>query len=220
MPSSFRPCLSILAAALLLSPATFAFDTPLSEQAVREAYFLGQRRDEAMATFLNKYTKLLPPPDSGPHIYSVTFLTPFALLVQYSSRQSDYSAQQAEKDHRGDDEIVVVTVEILLTPSYGALIPKPTGSRSGSPIGYQLRSSDFWKDFNIQVFDGEKELIENSLTGEPNYRCVYEGGCMLTGATVRLELPAKLFASDSATIQINPPEGDQVAVDFDHASLR
>jgi hypothetical protein len=215
-----RSISAVLATALLLTPSSFAFDTPLSEQAVREAYFLGQRRDEAMAIFLNKYTKLLPPPDSGPHIYSVTFLTPFALLVQQSSQRINSSAQQFEKDHRGDDEIVVVTIEIALTQSYGALIPKPTGSRSGSPIGYQLRSSDFWKDFNIQVFDGEKELIENSLTGEPNYRCVYEGGCILTGATVRLELPAKLFTSDSAIVQIDPPEGDQVAVDFDHASLR
>jgi len=39
MPSSYRPCLSILAAALLLTPSSFAFDSPLSDQAVREAYF-------------------------------------------------------------------------------------------------------------------------------------------------------------------------------------
>src|SRR5438046_4969749 len=53
-PGSARPVTSFLAVALLLSPYSFAFDTPLSDQAVREAYFLGQRRDETMAALLNK----------------------------------------------------------------------------------------------------------------------------------------------------------------------
>ncbi len=59
MPLSFRPCLALLTGAFLLVPPSCAFDTPLSDQAVREAYFLGQRRDETMATLLNKYTKFL-----------------------------------------------------------------------------------------------------------------------------------------------------------------
>src|SRR5229473_196289 len=69
---------------------------------------------------------------------SVTFLTPFALLVQHSSQQSNYSAQQAAKDHHPDDEIVVIEIQVLLTRSYGAVITMPTSSRSGCPIGYQL----------------------------------------------------------------------------------
>jgi hypothetical protein len=97
-----RSITSVFVAALLLAPSLFAFDSPLSDQAVREAYFLGQRHDESMATLLNKYTKLLPPPDAGPHISSVTFLTPFALLVQQASQRVNYSAQQAAKEHRGE----------------------------------------------------------------------------------------------------------------------
>jgi hypothetical protein len=68
MLSFFRSRLSILTATLLLPASSFAFDTPLSDQAIREAYFLGQRRDESMAAFLNKYTKSLRPPESGPQI--------------------------------------------------------------------------------------------------------------------------------------------------------
>jgi len=41
-----RSVASLLAAALLLASSAFAFSTPLSDEAVREAYFLGQRRDE------------------------------------------------------------------------------------------------------------------------------------------------------------------------------
>ncbi len=220
MLSSFRLCLSILTAALLPSPSFFAFDTPLSDQAVREAYFLGQRHDESMARLLSRYTMFLPPPSTGPHIYAVTLLTPFALLVQHSSRQSNYSAQQAAKDHHADDEFVSISIEILLTQSYGPLIARPTSSRSGSPIGYQFRSSSFWRTFKLRVFDGEEEITTDHLTGEPTYFCASKGGCRLTGAIIHLQLSATAFASDTATIDVTSPEGDSVSVNFDLNALR
>lgn len=220
MPSSVRSSLAFLAAVVVLSTSTLAYDTPLSEQAVREAYFLGQRRDESMAAFLNKYTKLLPVPESGPHIYGVTFFTPFALVVQQSSQRVNYSAQQAAKDHHPDDEIVVIEIEIQLTQSYAATIPEPTGSRSDSPVGFRFRPSDFWKTFKYDVFDGKDQLTIDDLTGEANYRCEGSGTCDLSGATIRIQFPATAFTSDTATIDITPPAGDPVSVDFDLSSLR
>src|SRR5713226_8790424 len=96
-----------------------AFDNPLSDESVREAYFLGQRHD---ASFLSNYIKFLPPPKAGPSISSITFLTPFAQFAQFSSNYvGNYSAQQALLDHHGKEESVKITVEIYLTNSYGAL---------------------------------------------------------------------------------------------------
>ncbi len=216
-----RPIASALAAALLLSPSSFAFDTPLSDQAVREAYFLGQRRDETFARFLDKYTTHLPPPKTGPHISSITFFTPFALAAQLSSQHSSgYSAQQAALDHRGQGETVKIVVQILLTDSYPAYIPRPTSSRSGSPTGYVLRPYDFWKTFQVQVFSDDKTLEPFSSSGEPDYICSENGGCTLIGATLQFEFLAESFASDSATIQVDPPEGDSVSVEFDLTRLR
>jgi hypothetical protein len=220
MPSFSRICLASLTAAFLLCTPVIAFNTPLSDQAVREAYFLGQRRDESMARLLNRYTKLLPRPETGPHIYGVTFLTPFALLVRHSSEQPNYSAQQAARDHDPDKEIVVIEIQIFLTQSYGAVIPARTSPRSDSPVGYQLRPSDFWKTFKYRVFDDKDELIADDLSGEPIYVCEGEGGCDLSGATVRIQFPATAFKSDAANIDITPPEGDPVSVDLDLASLR
>jgi hypothetical protein len=215
-----RACLAVLTSAVLVTPPLLAFETPLSDEAVREAYFLGQRRDESMTRFLNRYTQLLPVPETGPHIYGVTFFTPFALLVRHSSQQPNYSAQQAEKDHHPDEEVVVIEIQILLTQSYPAAIPTPTGSRSDSPVGFRLRPSDFWKTFKYQVFDDKDELIIDDLAGEPTYLCDGDGGCDLSGATVRIQFPATAFKSDTATIDITPPEGDPVSVDFDLSSLR
>jgi len=211
----------VLIAALLLTPSSFAFDTPLSDQAVRQAYFLGQRRDESLASFLDKYTKQLPPPKTGPHISAITFFTPFALVAQLSSEHSTgYSAQQAALDHRDQQETVKIIVHILLTDSYPAYIPRPTSSRSGSPTGFAPRPYNFWKDFQVQVFAGDKTLEPFSSSGQPDYTCSEYGGCTLIGATLRFEFPAEDFATDSATIDVNPPEGDPVSVDFDLSSLR
>ena len=221
MPSSYRPGLSILAAALLLSSSSFAFDNPLSDQAVREAYFLGQRRDESFVSFMDKYTKHLAPPKTGPHIASITFFTPFALAAQLSCQHSSgYSAQQAALDHRGQTESVKIVVQVFLTDSYPAYIPRPTGSRSGSPTGYVLRPFDFWKDFNVQAFSEDRELRPFTSSGEPNYLCSQDGGCTLTGATIQFEFLAESFASDSAIIQVTPPEGDPVSLGFDLTRLR
>lgn len=218
--SSARPIASILAALILSTPSSFAFDTPLSDEAVREAYFLGQRRDDTMATFLNKYAKFLSPPKTGPHIASITFLTPFALLVQQSSQHtSGYSAQQAALDHRDQGEFVRIIVQIQLTDSYGPFIVRPTGSRSGSPKGFVPRPYDFWKDFDVQVFSKDQKLEPFSSSGQPLLLCD-EGGCTLTGATLQFDFSAEDFPSGSAIIDINPPEGDPLSVDFDLDHLR
>src|ERR1700730_15768170 len=221
MPTATRPALSlVLAALLLLSTASFAFTSPLSDEAVREAYFLGQRHNGSVAHLLHKYSKRLPPPKSGPHLSSITFLTPFAQLVRFSdSYPGDYNAQQASLDHRAQKEIVEISVEIRLTPSYGAVLVVPTGSRSGSPQGYRLRSNDFWKDVQAHISEGDQERIPERHTGKPNYFCG-EGGCSLVGATLHLEFLASAFTSDTVTVRVSPPEGPEVSVDFDLTALR
>jgi hypothetical protein len=160
-------------------------------------------------------------PKSGPDIASITFLTPFALVAQESSQRTmNYSAQQAEQDHRDQQEIVRIVIQIQLTETYGALIPTATGSSSGSPIGFAKRPDDFWKDFQIQVLDKDISLVPLSSSGDSIYSCGSDGGCILSGATLQFEFAARAFHSDGPTIQVVPPEGDPVSADFDLSRLR
>jgi hypothetical protein len=219
--SPARPIASALVAIMLLAPSSFAFDTPLSDQAVREAYFLGQRHDESLTSFLGKYIKQLPPPQTGPHISSVAFFTPFAQLVQLSDRYiGNYSAQQAALDHRGQGEFVRIVVEIQLTPTYGAFLAPQTSSRSSSPPPLIPRPQDFWRDFQAQISDGDQPLTPSDFHGKANYSCGHHGPCILIGATLEFDLPADAFTSGSATIDIVPPEGDPISIDFDLDHLR
>src|SRR5216684_2941185 len=112
----FRLFTSFLVALCVTLPVS-AINTPLSDEAVREAYFLGQRHDGSYPSLMGNYIKRPPAPKSGPHIFSITFLTPFIQLVANSDRFiGNYSAQQAALDHRGQAEFVRIIVEIKLTP--------------------------------------------------------------------------------------------------------
>jgi hypothetical protein len=209
-----------LASILVVAPTSSAFDTPLSDTAVREAYFLGQRRDGSLGKLLDKYVLYLQPPKTGPYIQSVSFLTPYILTAIFSSEQvSIYSAQQAQLDHLKNPEVVRVTVQISLTDSYAAYSASPYGTDPHSPKGVFARPSDFWRDFRLRTFQKEEMVIPTNANGQPLYWCT-DAGCTLSGATLTFEYPASAFTDTSVTIQIDPPEGDPVVVDFDLTSFR
>jgi hypothetical protein len=212
---------TLLVALLIFQPlSAFAFQTPLSEEAVREAYFLGQRHDESVPRTLEKYTQYFAIPDYGPQIVSVTYLTPFAQAVLASSNHvGNYSAQQAELDHRQQRETVQIQVSIRFTDTYPALIPSATSGSRGNPPGLVPRPPDFWRDFQVTVFDGEKVLEPASQDGRPDYSC-NEFHCFLVGATILLDFPAAAFVKQDVTVQIDPPEGDQLVTNLDLSTLR
>jgi hypothetical protein len=187
---------------------------------VREAYFLGQRHDDSFGKLLDKYVLYLQPPKTGPYIESVSFFTPYVLTALYSSQQvSIYSAQQAQLDHLKKPEVVQVTVQIFLTESYSAYSAAATGSDSHSTKGVFVRPSDFWRDFRLRTFQKDVLVIPTNANGQPIFRCE-DNGCILSGATLTFEYPAAAFTESSATIQIDPPEGDPVVVDFDLTAFR
>jgi hypothetical protein len=221
--STTRSTLSILTVAVLLVQPVSAFQSPLSQESVREAYFLGQRHDGSFERLLEKCSRHLPPPKTGPYISSVAFFTPFLQIAQLSTNYvGNYSAQQAALDHRSDGkEIVKIIIEIQLTESYGQFVASaPTGLRSGSLSVLTPRHREFWRDFEVHIYDGEQALPTPVPQGRTNYNCGHYGPCIMTGATVEFDFATDAFASDSASISVDPPEGDPVTTAFDLTRLR
>src|SRR5262249_20754246 len=212
-----KPLFAIFAAFLFLSSSSCAFESHLSEQSARSAYFLGQRKDTSMSEFLARYAKHLPPPKIGPYVSAVTFSTPFAQLVEYSSRQGQYNAQQAELDAKTKFSTVDITVYISLTETYTAYTSEPSHSRYSTPT-ISLRRTDFWREFKFRVFDGDELVESDSIYGDPQYLCS-ETGCFLTGSLVHLPFSAEAFTSSSATIEIETPDDQFISVNFDLAAL-
>ena len=65
MHSVERPSVAIVATLVLLAQPILAFQSPLSDESVREAYFLGQRHDGSFEGFVEKSTRRFPPPRTG-----------------------------------------------------------------------------------------------------------------------------------------------------------
>jgi hypothetical protein len=223
MHSIARPGIAIFAALVMLAQPIFAFQSPLSDESIREAYFLGQRHDGSLERLIEKSTRRFPAPKNGPYISSVMLATPFVSAAQLSNNYiGNYSAQQAELDHRGaGKEIVKITVEIQLTESYGQFIaPANATSRSGSASVLIPRPDDFWRDFQVQIFNGDQALSNSVYHGRPKYSCGDYGPCILIGATLTFEFPPDAFSSNAASITVDPPEGESVTADFDLGRLR
>src|SRR5260370_24991040 len=83
-----RPFFAMLLSLVVVPPESFAFNSPLSDEAIREAYFLVQRHDESTARFLDKYRQHLAAPEPRPYIAAAELLTPFARVVLESSQQT------------------------------------------------------------------------------------------------------------------------------------
>jgi hypothetical protein len=223
MHSVARPSVAIVATLVLLAQPILAFQSPLSDESVREAYFLGQRHDGSFEGLVEKSTRRFPAPRTGPYVFSIMFASPFLSAAQLSNAHlGNYSAQQAEQDHReAGEEIVKITVQIQLTESYGQFIaPAKTNSRSGSASVLITRPDDFWRDFQVRIFNGEQALSNSVYHGRPNYSCGERGPCTLIGATLTFEFPADAFPADSASITVEPPEGEPITADFDLGHLR
>src|SRR5215471_18320443 len=67
MPRTHEFFLVFLTTATILPMPAAAYYTPLSDQAVREAYFLGKRGGESVARLLSDYTKFPAPSATGHH---------------------------------------------------------------------------------------------------------------------------------------------------------
>jgi hypothetical protein len=214
MASRCRTAIAILGAALLVSFTASAYEVRLSEEAVREAYFLGQRRDETTAQFLETYRRYFPIPKSGPHVYAVELFTPYAQAVETASKRgTNYSAQQAEQDYLLRDDSVRVGVHMRYTSSYG-----PGKMNEGST------HSDRREDFHVKLIQDGKTIDCRSSRYEGTHMSFGGGkgggGSRPTGFIIWQEYAPANMESSEATVVIDTPDGQHISVTFDLSRLR
>jgi hypothetical protein len=158
---------SALALGLLLIPSAFAFDTPLSQQAVREAYFLGQHNDQSTLSFFSQYIKTLPAPNRGAYISEVEIYTPYAQIIEASRRRTgSYSAQQAELDYRHRHDKLYVRIRINFTDTYGALELYRSAKGDKQLSGRDEPLPDFYRDFRVGLSQRSARSREDQASRE------------------------------------------------------
>jgi hypothetical protein len=233
--SPTRSFAAVLVSALLFSPPSFAFEAHLSSEAVREAYFLGQRNDETTRAFFEPYLRTFERPKNGPFVSEVEIYTPFSQLVELSSRRNNYSAQQATEDYLRGTDRVFVRIRIQFTPTYG------TPSYLAAFIALNGRSvnppqrANFSHDFRIGLSQNNKwlepvearhDLTNTVPTGHFAFdpdgmgSWVYAGDGMATGWLVWLEFDAKDVHNDNAQVEIFGPDDMHLVASFNFTALR
>jgi hypothetical protein len=180
---------------------SLAYDHPLSDDAVREAYFLGQDVRRANQ-FLSQYTQELPVPNSGPHVAEVALNTPYAQVVTVSAQHTvGYSAQQARADYQKNGDFIVVRVKVLFTPTYA------------NP------GDDFWRSVSVGLIQ-KKHIAAKSVSGEPIYSSDPIGGTVAIGANVFVQFGLAGVRSGPVEVEVIPPAGLPVHAVFDLGILR
>lgn len=179
----------------------FAYDHPLSSDAVRQAYFLGQDL-KSVNGFLAPYLQSVPVPKSGPAVGEIELRTPFAQVVEDSALHSvSYSAQDAAAAYKKRGDFIEVRVKVFFTPSY---------TNAGN---------DFWRDVSVALIQRE-HMAATSVRGEPIYASSDTGFGPLIGAEMYARFSVAGVESRPLQVEVVPPNGAPVHATFDLSKLR
>ena len=221
--SQFRVLEFLLATTLVFPVPCSAYDVELSDTTVRNAYFLGQHRDQQTRTFFEPYLRHLPLPKSGPYISEIRLLTPLAQVVEVSQTTSGiYSAQQAQLDYRARGDSILLEIHIEFTPTYNQIDAQRSSSNAAGEKGITLRTDDFWQDFRFGIKQKQDWIEPRSIHGEPQYALAdgYGASGGLIGAWVWIEYDARNVPSEDTEVHVLTPDGQDVSVKFDLDKLK
>ncbi len=201
---------------LLFLQQCFAFELPLSDHSLREAYFLGQHHDASTEAALKPYIHHLPVPQKGPYISETRLLTPYAQVIDVSNAQSaGYSAQQAFADYHARTDTILVRVRIEFSATYNLLEAENDANSASAKKGIKIRREDFWKAFHVGLSQRDDWIDPLSLDGEATYS---DNG--MDGALIWLVCDANDLASEPASVEVFTPDGQHVISTFDLSVLR
>jgi len=175
-----------------------AFQSPLSPESIRDAYFLGKEGSLRSAAVFAPYTRAFPQPKSGPDVSTVQFETPYLVIAdQVSENQAGYFAPDAEKEFLGKPEICRVRVFVFF------------------PLNDE-------ENFTVQLFQRDKEIDIQSKQNRFLYSLTADAeGEQTIGIESDVAYAAdKIDADDDATVRVTLDNGQVVETTFDLSQLK
>jgi hypothetical protein len=194
----FKPWPAIGAALLsfALGIPTCAYDVPLTESSIRDAYFLGIRNGGLKPDFLAKYVASIPELKQGTCTSQARIETPFLQIALFSGKSVNYSAQDAVEDFYGKPAAFLVYLDVCY--------------RQHAPANA----------VTVKILQNKKEVVPVSFESSPYSEPTEFGFLPPNGEQIVLEFaPSKIDSSD-LTILIDTPNGQHVSTDFDLQSIR
>jgi hypothetical protein len=191
------PAIGAALVAFSLAIPACAYDVPLTESSIRDAYFLGTRQTGLGPDFLAKYTHEIPNLSLGRYRSFASLETPFTQVAILSSRKLNYSAQDAVKEFLGKP----LTFRIHLEICY--MLDAP-------PDALQVRIVQNKKD--LLPASSERSLFfpaSDQYTSPPPI-----------GETIQFEFSADKIDSSTLVLLIDTPDGQHAETVFDLWAVR
>lgn len=189
--------LSALFLTLLLASSANAYDVPLSESAIRDAYFLGRRTAALNAEFLARYDHWIPELKQWTCTSRARVETPFLQIAQYASQAPNYSAQDAVQDFSDKPLVFKVYLDIC----YMEKAPADA--------------------LRIQFIQNRKPVFPLLSQRSPFYPVIDANATLpANGERIYVEFKPQQIESSILTIVIDTPNGQHVSTNFDLEPLR
>jgi hypothetical protein len=186
-----------LSMSLVIARGACGYDFPLSESAIRDAYFLGTKGPSQGRTFLGEYTHAVNQFKVGACTSEISLETPFAHIAIHASKTPNYSAQDAVKEFLGKPAVFRMHLDICYLAGALENVIKVTVLQNKRSIRwtYENRSA---------YYPPSDESTQVSNNGE----------------RIDLEFPADRIDSSELTIRIDTPDGQHADTVFALESLR
>jgi hypothetical protein len=197
-PSLGLSGISALFLSLILAWPGFAYDYPLTSNAIRDAYFLGRRQGGISPELLKQYSRSVAELHQGNCTSEVRIDTPFLQIAESVSSLPNYSAQDAQKDFSGR----TMALRIFLDICYMRQAPPPNSVK-------------------ITFVQNKKEVLPDSDVRSTYAERFSETSFLLpNGERAKLEFDPRRLDSSTLTIRIDAPNGQHAETQFDMQSIR
>ena len=200
---------------LVVAPATVAFEYPLTETAIRNAFLTGHATDGRNSQLFVKYVRDFPAPESGPYVARIRLETPYEQVAKVGATAANYHAQEAEQEFFGKPLPFRVSIEIQFTPTY------PEFAMQEAAGAYSLLQPlpDYQRDFQIDVSQGNTiEPASSRAYISPSYFSNTVWG--IQGLVIEQEYDPQKIDSSDLTVEVHTPDGQDVVTTFNMAELQ
>ena len=205
-----RQGLAVIAALLLASQTAAAqtYHYPLHSEAIRDAYFLGERNNFQTTDCLLQYIHRFTGAQAGRYYISqVDISTPYQQIVLRGQRDTPGdSALQAETDLREHPLKLIARVQV----EWNAANPDGTS---------QLVPPDLSHDVSIHVSQ-EREITPLKTTHQGMYRSSGHNGSVFIGWLFELQFDPAKITSAPLRIFVKTPDGQVQEAEFDMAKIQ
>ena len=190
------PAFRAVLLALALAIPACAYDVPLSENSIRNAYFLGTRMGGLHPDFIVQYARSVPDLKQGDCTSKVRIETPFLQVAEHAREAPNYSAQDAVKEFYGKSLVFRMYLDICYEPN------APPNA------------------IKFKITQNKKQLVPLSSESTTYAQATDFGYLPPNGEQIVLEFASEKIESAALTVLIDTPDGQHAETGFDLEKLR